>query len=191
MIKEILHYPHPMLARKTEPVLEFDDSLITLVADMTETAKTFNAEGLAATQVNSLARVFVIKVGDEYLACINPVILERTGLTRSTEGCLSFPGVQESIDRVDSIVVGFQDVTGAKQQRELTDVASVAFQHELDHLNGIVFTDHMGKLQKRMALKRLAKVSRVTKRNAAHFQKLLTKELRKVELAKQQKPATV
>lgn len=191
-IKEILHYPHPMLARTTENVTEFNESVSQLSSDLRETAKTFNAEGLAATQVGEAVRMFVMKDGDDYITCINPVIVStKTDLTNSNEGCLSFPGVHESIKRFDAVQVEYQDESGETTRRWLTGVASVAFQHELDHLNGIVFTAHMGKLQKHLAMKRLAKVSKVTKRNAAHFQKLLEKELRKVELAKAAEPATV
>lgn len=191
-IKEILHYPHPMLSRSTDPVTVFDESISTLSADLRETAKMFNAEGLAATQVGEAVRMFVIKDGDDYITCVNPDILSvKKELTNSNEGCLSFPGVHENIKRFDAVHVRYQDESGQETVRWLSGVPAVAFQHERDHLNGIVFTAHMGKLQRHMALKRLAKVSKVTKRNAAHFQKLLTQELRKVELAKAAEPATV
>lgn len=191
-IKEILHYPHPMLSRSTDPVTVFDERISTLSTDLRETAKMFNAEGLAATQAGEAVRMFVIKDGADYITCVNPDIFSvKKELTNPNEGCLSFPGVHESIKRFDAVHVRYQDESGEETVRWLSGVPAVAFQHELDHLNGIVFTAHMGKLQRHMALKRLAKVSKVTKRNAAHFHKLLTQELRKVELAKAAEPATV
>lgn len=192
-IKEILHYPHPtLLTACVEEVTVFDDAISQLSADLRDTAKAFNAEGLAANQIGSAVSMFVIKDGNDYITCINPQILAtKTDQVDSMEGCLSFPGVNEKIKRSESVRVTYQDEGGVISERWLTGVAAVAFQHELDHLLGVLFINHMGKLQRHMALKKLAKVSKVTKRNAAHFKKLLAKELRKIEVAKGSESATV
>lgn len=158
------------------PVETFDEKIVELSGDLQETAKAYRAEGLAANQIGELLRVFVIKDGEEYITCVNPEVLgmEREVLN-SLEGCLSFPGVNESVKRVESVEVQYQNEGGELQKRWLTGVAAVAFQHELDHLNGILFTEHMGKLQKRMALKKLDKVNRRTKIQMKNIQKMLAK----------------
>lgn len=190
-IKEILHYPHPLLKSQTDPVEVFDEKIAALSADLRETAKAFRAEGLAANQVGALYSMFVIRDQEtqEYVTCINPQILEaQAEQVDANEGCLSFPGVLERVKRTDGVRVRYQDEVGAVTERWLSGINAVAFQHELDHLKGVLFIDRMGKLQKRLVLKRLTKVSRVTDRR---FKNMLYRELRKVELAKKQESATV
>lgn len=196
-IKPILQYPNRLLAQAAEPITVFDETVAKLSADLRETAKAFAAEGLAATQVGELVRMFVIKdqATNEYITCINPVItaINLVADLDSLEGCLSFPGVNEKIKRHSSIRVTYQDEGGAETSRVLADVNAVAFQHELDHLNGIVFTAHMGQLQKRLALKRLTKVARVTKRRSVEIEQIMTRSLREYNktVAVTEEPATV
>lgn len=194
-IKEILHYPHPMLKAKTEPVEVFGDTVSTLSADLRDTAKAFRAEGLAANQIGSTYSMFVIRDSDtqEYVTCINPKILavQPDQEVDSNEGCLSFPGLLERLKRAAYVQVSYQDEGGAVTERWLSGINAVAFQHELDHLNGKLFIDHMGPTQKRLAIKRLAKVSKMTKRFSVQIRAKLDNELRKIELARQQIPATV
>src|SRR5579864_237829 len=113
-VKQIFHYPHPMLATETDEVL-------------------------AANQVGALFSMFVIKdhtKEDEYITCINPSILAvQDGEIDSTEGCLSFPGVQERIKRHTRVKVKYQEESGDVVERWFFDVSAVAFQHELDHLH--------------------------------------------------------
>jgi len=190
-IKEILHYPHPLLKSQTDPVEVFDKKIAELSADLRETAKVFRAEGLAANQVGALYSMFVIRDHEtqEYITCINPKILEaQLDRVDANEGCLSFPGVLERVKRAYAVRVRYQDEGGAVTERWLSGIHAVAFQHEFDHLNGVLFIDRMGKLQKRLALKRLTKVSRVT---GQRFKNMLYSELRKVELAKKKESATV
>ncbi len=161
---------------QADPVEVFDEKMIELSTNLQETAKAYRAEGLAATQIGVLYRAFVIKDGDDYITCFNPEVLGmKSDLLNSKEGCLSFPGVNETVKRADAIEVQYQNEGGQVQKRWLTGVQSVAFQHELDHLNGILFTEHMGKLQKRMALKKLDKVNRRTQIQMKNIQKMLAK----------------
>jgi len=193
-IKEILHYPNPILKQQTDPVEIFDEGIAQLSADLRDTAKAFRAEGLAANQIGALYSMFVIRdfESQEYITCINPQILAvHTDQVDSNEGCLSFPGVLERLKRAESVRVTYQDEGGLVTERWLSGITSVAFQHELDHLQGKLFIDRMGNLQKRLALKRLDKVSRTTKRFAKQIQGKLQKELRKIELAQASKSATV
>lgn len=184
-IKNILQFPNSMLAQSADLVVVFDEKIAELSADLRETAKAFNAEGLAATQVGALYRMFVIKdhTTNEYITCINPVIttIQVSPDLDSVEGCLSFPGVYEKVKRHSSIRVSYQDEGGVETDRTLSEVNAVAFQHELDHLNGIVFTAHMGKLQKHLALKKLEKTKRLMKRQSQQIEAMMTKELAKVQ----------
>lgn len=139
---------------------EFGTELEDLAQDLIDTAKAYQAEGLAANQIGRSESVFVISHAGDYLVCVNPNGPLCFGEVNSTEGCLSFPGVSETLKRAESVEVSFFDTKGMEQLMTLTDVAAVAYQHELDHLNGIVFTDRMGPTKKRLALKKLNKVSR-------------------------------
>lgn len=159
---------------QADPVEVFDDRIVQLSVDLTETAKMHNAEGLAAIQIGVLYQAFVIKDGDEFITCINPEIIEASSETvNSKEGCLSFPGVNETVKRAAEIHVKYKDENGAEHTRWLVGVPAVAFQHELDHLKGVLFIDHMGKLQKHLALKKLQKVNRRTKIQMENIQKML------------------
>ncbi len=175
-IQQILHYPDPALTKNCASVDMFDEELAALCKDLQETAKSYNAEGLAANQIGKLVRVFVIKDGEEYITCVNPEILQTNAeVLLSKEGCLSFPGVNEVVKRAESVHVQFHTERGEAQTRWLTGVPAVAFQHELDHLYGITFLDHMGKIQRRMALKKLAKVVRSGRQQWKKMQNLLAK----------------
>ena len=159
---------------EAEPVDVFDERIVQLSVDLTETAKTHNAEGLAAIQIGVLYKAFVIKDGDEFITCINPEILDTNlEVVHSKEGCLSFPGVNEVVRRFAEVHVKYQDETGAEHTRWLSGTPAVAFQHELDHLRGVLFIDLMGKLQKRAALKKLRKVMRRTEHQMENIQKML------------------
>ena len=172
--KEILRFPNNKLMVAADPVEVFDEKMTQLSADLQETAGVYNAEGLAANQVGVLYRVFVIRDNKEYVTCFNPSILGMsTELVDSLEGCLSFPGVNETIKRAESVHVSYQNEGGEEQNRWLSGVAAVAFQHELDHLNGVVFTDHMGKLQKHLAMKKLDKVNRRLNAQTKNVKKML------------------
>lgn len=176
MIRQILQYPNDALRNRAIEVTEFDESIKQLAADLKETAAAFRAEGLASTQIGEAPRMFVIKDfgTDDYIVCVNPHLVDFSAQDlNSAEGCLSFPGVQETITRSDSIAVSYQTETGEVVETAFVGVNAVAFQHELDHLNGVLFIDYMGKLQQRMALKRQAKVKRKRKRQYEQFEKML------------------
>ncbi len=181
-IKQILQYPNARLSTVAQPIETIDETILALAVDLQETAKVYRAEGLAANQVGELVRMFVIKdaITEEYITCINPEILAaKTDLLDSMEGCLSFPGVNQKVKRSEAVHARYQDEGGQVVEVWFTGVNAVAYQHELDHLNGILFTEHMGKLQKRMALKKLTKVQRHGKRQFKHMQKILAEAERR------------
>ena len=195
-IREILRYPDNKLLNIAEKVESFDESVVTLAVDLRDTAAGFKAEGLAATQLGEAVRMFVIKdtESDGYLVCVNPEILERNSEEISSrEGCLSFPGVYQPIKRSTSVRVRFQDENGQVVERWLSGINAAAFQHELDHLDGVLFIDRMGKLQKRLALKRLDKVRRKNARQLKTIEAMLNKATRaqKVLRAEENESTTV
>jgi peptide deformylase len=162
-ILDILHFPDPRLRNKAKPVTQVDDSIRRLVDDMLETMYQAPGIGLAATQVNVAKRVVVIDLSEEKnqpLCLINPEILEREGVEQMEEGCLSVPGVYESVSRADRIRFKALDRDGAPFEWEVDGLLAVCIQHELDHLDGKLFVDYLSSLKRQRIRKKLEKESR-------------------------------
>ena len=144
-IREILQIPHPLLRQKARRVRSIDDDVLRLAYDMVETMRDANGIGLAANQVGELRRVIVIQLQEEEEAriYINPEITLREGERRVEEGCLSIAGYKGMVTR--SVWVRFRalDHTAKSVKLRAEDVLSQALEHEVDHLNGILYTDHM------------------------------------------------
>jgi peptide deformylase len=156
----ILTLPDKRLATVAQPVLVFDKALKTLVADMFETMYEAPGIGLAATQVDVHKKVVVIDVSEENdqpLCLINPKIIEKQGQQVHEEGCLSVPGIYAKVKRASSIKVEAQNESGEAIQIDADELLAVCIQHELDHLQGIVFLDHLSPLKRKMAIKKLEK----------------------------------
>jgi peptide deformylase len=154
-ILTILHYPDPRLREAGKPVEEITDDIKALVADMAETMYAAPGVGLAATQIGVAKRIFVIDIADEgepsdLKVFINPEIVEKKGKLEWTEGCLSFPGATESIDRASWVKVRALGVDGQPFELEAEDLLAVAVQHENDHLDGKLMIDRLGPLRKRL-----------------------------------------
>ncbi|CAA6811190.1 MAG: Peptide deformylase (EC [uncultured Campylobacterales bacterium] len=151
MVKKILVYKNPILRKKSQEVVSFDKSLHTLLDDMYDTMDDENGVGLAAIQIGEPLRVFILSVPDidghqdknDLIEVINPKIISKKEKTSYDEGCLSLPTFTEIIERDKIIEVEFQDRFGDKQNKTFDDLTSIAFQHELDHLNGILFVDKL------------------------------------------------
>ena len=167
-IRPILCIPDPVLREKSPPVERFDDALRTLVADMFETMYAAPGIGLAAVQVGVLQRVLVIDLqepaeeGGEPVkdprVFINPEILEASDtFVPYNEGCLSIPEQYAEVMRPDRVRVRWRDEQGATHEGEITGLLAVCLQHEIDHLNGVLFIDHLSRLKRDMVLKKLAK----------------------------------
>jgi peptide deformylase len=154
----LVHYPAPVLRRPAAPVTVFDQRLADFAERMFAVMEDERGVGLAAPQVGVGRRIFVTDhgrrkdgEGSQRRVWINPRILDPTGETVYEEGCLSFPGIYAKVRRHDRFTIAWQDVRGA-QQREALDVSAGQFlgivvQHELDHLDGTVFVDHLSPLQ--------------------------------------------
>ncbi len=163
-LRDIILYPDDLLATKTERVEEVDEDIRTLVNDMVETMYDAPGIGLAAPQVGVLKRMTVIDVSgpddDEpgpLHVLINPEIVHAEGRIVWEEGCLSIPGVYEKVERSNKIVVQALDRDGEEYELEAEGLLAVAIQHEIDHLDGVVFLDHLSSLKRRMALKKYKK----------------------------------
>jgi len=156
----ILRYPDARLHKTAAPVTVFDDALRKLVVDMTETMYGAPGIGLAATQVDVHKQVIVIDVSerrDSLIVLVNPEILDATGVSDIEEGCLSVPGIYEMVDRAERVKVRAYDQNGVPFTLEAQGLLSVCIQHEMDHLEGKVFVDHLSQLKQQRIRARLAK----------------------------------
>jgi peptide deformylase len=169
-VMTVLEVPDPRLRLVAEPVETVDDSTRTLVADMIETMYDFNGIGLAATQVQK--RVLVIDLQEEKdedekpiknpKAYINAEILSVSDeMSTYNEGCLSIPEQYAEVDRPARCRVKWLDETGAEHEEDLDGLLSTCMQHEIDHLDGILFIDHISRLKRDMVLKKLAKARKL------------------------------
>ncbi len=154
-IRTILHYPDARLREKGQPIATVTPEIASLIEDMAETMYAAPGVGLAATQLGEPHRIFVIDIASDdepsqLRVFINPEIVAREGDLVWEEGCLSFPGVTEDIDRAAKIRVRALGVDGKPFELDAEDLLSVAVQHELDHLDGVLMIDRMGALKKRI-----------------------------------------
>lgn len=162
-IRTILHYPDKRLRDPGKPVTDFGPDFQKLVDDMAETMYAAPGVGLAATQIGEAKRLFIIDVatGDDepsdLRVFVNPEIVERNGEVRWEEGCLSFPGVHEEIDRAERVKVRAQDRDGKPFELEADGLLAIAIQHENDHLDGKLMVDHLGLIKRRLVHRQMVK----------------------------------
>jgi|TARA_Y100000389_G_scaffold63726_1_gene59762 peptide deformylase len=160
MILEILKYPDKRLRTIAKPVENVNNEIKKQVKDMFETMYDAPGIGLAATQVNFHQRLIVIDVSEECnepLCLINPEIIEKNGEIEWEEGCLSVPNYYESVKRANEIKVSALNELGQSFEIEANEMLAVCIQHEMDHLNGILFVDHLSKLKQKRLKKKAEK----------------------------------
>jgi len=165
MILKIEKYPAPILSQPAEPVTEFDDGLRKLVADMFETTYVSQGIGLAAPQVGISKRLTVIDLSmgkdpAQRLVLINPEIIDREGKVYEEEGCLSFPEIREKIVRSARVRIRAQDEYGKWFEMDGEELLSRCFQHEIDHVDGVLFIFRMSALKRDLTLRRIRKAQR-------------------------------
>jgi peptide deformylase len=163
----ILHFPDPRLRKPAKFVDAVDDGIRGLVDDMLETMYSAPGIGLAANQVNVQKRIIVIDVSEERnqpLVLINPTVLASYGEEEMEEGCLSVPGVQETVKRAERVRVSALDRAGEPFEMEADGLLAVCIQHEIDHLDGKLFVDYLSPLKRNRIRKKLEKQSRVEMR---------------------------
>ncbi len=161
----ILRFPDPRLRKVAAPITKIDDRIRQLAADMAETMYEAPGIGLAATQVDIHKRLIVIDVSEDKSALrvfINPEIRGDEGLAFGEEGCLSVPGIYDKVERAERVTVSYLDLDGNNQELTADGLLAVCIQHEIDHLNGMVFVDHLSQLKQTRIKSKLAKQARVT-----------------------------
>lgn len=165
MLREIVKYPDPVLERKTEPVTEFDDELRALVDDMFESMYAAKGIGLAAPQIGLSKRLTVIDLSfkekpEEKIVLVNPEIVFREGKQYEEEGCLSLPEIREKVSRAAKVRVKAQNLKGEWFEMEGEELLARAFQHEIDHLEGILFFRRVSALKRDLILRRIRKMQK-------------------------------
>ncbi len=161
----ILRFPDLRLKKIAQPVTVFDESIRQLAADMAETMYEAPGIGLAATQVDVHKQLIIIDVSEDksdLRVFINPQLDHCEGLQEGEEGCLSVPGIYDKVERSERVTVHYLDLDGQPQSLVADGLLAVCLQHELDHLNGIVFVDHLSQLKQLRIKNKLAKKARVT-----------------------------
>ena len=169
-VLDVVTWPSRVLETAAAPVEEFDSEFQQFVASMLETMHHANGIGLAANQVGSLQRVFVVNIPlhedevadkqwwhDKQFVFVNPEIVGRAGKVRAMEGCVSFPGVYEWVDRSSAVRVSAFDQFGKPFEVEADGLLAICIQHELDHLDGIVFTKRMSRLKANLIRRKMQK----------------------------------
>ena len=168
-VKKILLYPDPLLLMRSAKINIFDKNLVNLSKDLIDTMYDADGVGLAAPQIGINKRIFVMDCSseNEEKVCrvvINPEIEHASEeLGSYKEGCLSIPGITEEISRPKVIKVLYQDVNGVLQRDTYDDLWSICFQHELDHLNGKLFIDHLRPMKKILVKNKMKKSSKKKK----------------------------
>lgn len=162
-LKTILHYPETLLKQKSQPVTEFNAELKQLADDMVETMYDAPGVGLAAPQVGELKRLIIVDCSgkdepDDLIVAVNPEIISSEGDSLEEEGCLSVPGFWASVKRCSRATMRYQDVEGNTHERSGEGLLAVCMQHEIDHLNGILFVDRLSPLKRSMFKKKYMKM---------------------------------
>jgi peptide deformylase len=163
MVLKIVKYPEPVLQQPGEPVTEFDGELRKLVADMFETMYASQGIGLAAPQVGVSKRVTVVDLSQgkdpaQKLVLVNPEVIFTDGKQYEEEGCLSFPEIREKVVRSAKVRIRAQDESGKWFEMDGEELLARAFQHEIDHLDGILFIFRMSALKRNLNLRKIRKM---------------------------------
>jgi peptide deformylase len=163
MVRDIVIWPDPILKKTASPVAKVDDEIRRLIDDMAETMYAAEGVGLAAPQVGVSKRIVVIDTsprqeGQHLLHLVNPEIVKAEGETTYTEGCLSVPGEAEDVERAARVWVKALDRDGKPIEVVGEGLLAIALQHELDHLDGVLFVDHLSSLKRELIRKRMKKL---------------------------------
>jgi len=162
-VLEILHYPDQRLTQKSTAVSEITPELLKLAEDMVETMYDAPGVGLAAPQIGVLQRLVVIDCTapgepSDLITAFNPEVLDSDGETFEEEGCLSVPGYAAKVHRAAQVKVRYQDRDGEIVEREVEGLLAIAFQHEIDHLDGVLYVDRLSSLKRGMFRKKYQKI---------------------------------
>ena len=163
-ILKIYQYPDPVLREETRAITEFDEDFIKLTEDMAETMYDAPGIGLAAPQIGKALKLIIVDISkkkeeaeQEYMVMANPKIVEHEGSQIDEEGCLSCPEITAKVKRYKKVTVNYQDETGKEMSLTTEDRFAVVLQHEIDHLTGILFIDHLSTLKRNLYKKKVKK----------------------------------
>ena len=164
-VHKVVKWPEPVLARKGAAVTSFDESLATLVHEMFESMYAAQGIGLAAPQIAISQRIAVVDLSfnkevKDRIALINPEIVEMKGKQIEEEGCLSLPDIREKVQRAAYVKVRAQDATGAWFEVEGEELLARALQHEIDHLDGVLFIDRLSRLKRELVMRKIKKMQK-------------------------------
>jgi len=164
--RPIVIYGEEVLRKKAEPVEKIDDDVKALVSDLVDTLKQARGLGLAAPQIGVSKRVFIldltqVELTETVRVFINPEIIESSGSINLEEGCLSFPGLYQKIERPEFVKVKALDLNGNEFELETEGMLARAIQHENDHLNGVLFIDHLSSLSRTLIKGKLNKLKKM------------------------------
>ncbi len=163
MIREIVIWPDPVLKTVAKPVDRVDDGIRRILDDMAETMYAADGVGLAAPQIAEGKRLIVIDTsprqeGQKLVHLVNPEIVRSEGVTTYTEGCLSVPGEAEEVERAEKVWVRALDYRGKPFELACEGLLAIAVQHESDHLQGVLFVDHLSSLKREIIRRRMKKL---------------------------------
>ena len=162
-MRKILTFPHPVLRRKAEPVIEIDDEIRALIDDMAESMYGDDGAGLAAPQIGVSKRVIVLDAGFGFRAMINPEIVEVGDATETMdEGCLSLPGIRLDVQRPVHLVVRGKNEESETEEIIVDRLQARVFLHEIDHLNGVLLIDHASSIQRALLRSKLRKLEKIS-----------------------------
>jgi len=164
-LHEVVKFPEPVLAKRGAPVTMFDAALKKLVDEMFDSMYAAQGIGLAAPQIRISQRIAVVDVSfkknpAEKIVLINPEIIDRRGKQVEEEGCLSLPDIREKVTRAEWVKVRAQDATGTEFEIEGTELLGRCIQHEIDHLDGILFIDRLSRLKRDLVLRKIKKLQK-------------------------------
>ena len=164
-IHTVVKWPEPVLAKRGDEVTVFDQDLRTLVEEMFESMYAAQGIGLAAPQIAISKRICVVDVGfqkdpKDKIALVNPAIIFSEGRQVEEEGCLSLPEIREKVARAERVKVRAQDVTGKWFEVEGEELLGRALQHEIDHLDGILFIDRISRLKRELVMRKIRKLQK-------------------------------
>jgi peptide deformylase len=156
-MEEIRIYPDPILRKKAQPVENIDGKVKDIVDHMAEVMYTNKGIGLAAPQIGILSRILIVDIGEEYKVLINPEIVEGEGESILEEGCLSLPTIEVPVKRMEKVFIRGRSLGSKDVSLELFGFQGRVYQHEIDHLNGILIIHHLSQLKRELLVKKMLK----------------------------------
>jgi len=157
MMNEIRIYPDPILRKKAKPIENIDGRIKEIADRMAEVMYTNRGVGLAAPQIGIPNQIIVVDIGEGWRALINPEIIEGDGESVMEEGCLSLPTIEVPVKRMDGVLVRAWDLDGKEMSLEPSGFSSRVYQHEIDHLHGILIIHYISRLKRELLIKRMHK----------------------------------